>query len=92
MLHLELASVRAVQSLMERDAERARAAAARARAVAEEYYIRSDEVAKIITIYGITWLTGEYLRVTRTALALSRAARDIEDELDYRYPRRPSYL
>jgi len=89
MLHLELANVLAVKSLVERDPERAKVAAQRAAAVAEEFFARSGELAeRAIAARGSSKIN-DYLRITRTAIILSRLARNLEDELEYRYPQRP---
>jgi hypothetical protein len=93
MLRLELANTLAIESLVSRDPARAREAAARARAVAEELFARSGELAeRAVATRSTSEIVNDYLRITKTAIILSRVARDIEDELEYRYPRRPVYL
>ena len=93
VLHLELANTRAIESLVSRDPARAREVAERAGAVAEEFFARSAALAeRAVTTRSTSEIVNDYLRITRTAIILSRLAKDIKDELEYQYPRRPVYL
>jgi len=71
----------AVQALVSRDAERARAVAARAERVADELLNLADTV-KERDVY-------EALRYMKTAMYLSSVSHALGRELEYLYPRRP---
>ena len=92
VLHLENVRIDAIQALVERDPARARSVATRARATAEEFFTRSDELAKRAIATYSNELVGEYVRVVKTALFLSSVSKALERELEYLYPRRPLYF